>query len=194
VTDYPAVEPAMREPLLAGDFDGAATAVVRTYGAEIAGFLIAFVGNPGDAADVFSMFCEDLWRGLPAFEGTASLRTWAYTLARHAAIRYVKDPRHRAAYRMPLSGAPELEAAARTATQTFQQTAVKDRFAEVRARLDPDDRALLVLRVDRGLPWRDVARVLGGSRVPDRDLDRQAAALRKRFERLKDELRALLEN
>lgn len=49
----------------------------------------------------------------------------------------------------------------------------------IREGLDPDERALLVLRVDRALPWEDAAAALSaeGERVT-------AAALRKRFERL----------
>jgi hypothetical protein len=45
----------------------------------------------------------------------------------------------------------------------------------------------LLLRLDRGLPWKDIARILGGTG----DLDVRAAALRKRFERARERLKKL---
>jgi RNA polymerase sigma-70 factor (ECF subfamily) len=52
------------------------------------------------------------------------------------------------------------------------------------------DRMLLILRVDRELSWRDLARVvLGGSPTPV-ELEREAVRLRKRFQLVKERLRA----
>ena len=45
----------------------------------------------------------------------------------------------------------------------------------------------MILRVNRQLPWRDIAQIIDDDAE---DIDKRAAALRKRFERLKDELRA----
>ena len=50
-------------------------------------------------------------------------------------------------------------------------------------------RTLLVLRVDRRMPWRDIARVMADD---GDDLERLSASLRKRFERVKERLRAHL--
>ena len=74
---------------------------------------------------------------------------------------------------------------------TWLQTREKDRLRALREALDPDDRTLLVLRVDRDMPWSDVARVfLGdGARGDEASVARKAAALRKRFERVKAMLR-----
>jgi DNA-directed RNA polymerase specialized sigma24 family protein len=60
-------------------------------------------------------------------------------------------------------------------------TGIKDRMAALRAELSPEDQTLLTLRVDRDLPWGDVADIL----------DEAEPALRKRFERLKLRLREL---
>ena len=51
---------------------------------------------------------------------------------------------------------------------------------------------LLVLRVDRGLSWSDIAEVLAeqSESAPAR---KDTAALRKRFERVKARLKALME-
>jgi RNA polymerase sigma-70 factor (ECF subfamily) len=67
---------------------------------------------------------------------------------------------------------------------------VKDRFRQLRESLDPDDRMLLVLRVDRDLPWNEIARVMLGRESPEPEsLKRESERLRKRFQLIKDELR-----
>jgi RNA polymerase sigma-70 factor (ECF subfamily) len=80
-----------------------------------------------------------------------------------------------------------MAAVMRTATLEIQRTDVKDELRVLREQLDPEEHEILLLRLDRGLPWRDIARILGG----DHQLDARAAALRKRFERAKERLRKL---
>jgi RNA polymerase sigma-70 factor (ECF subfamily) len=68
---------------------------------------------------------------------------------------------------------------------------VKDRWREVREALAPEDRVLLVLRVDRELAWADIARVTLGDVEPERAaLAKETVRLRKRFQLLKQHLRA----
>jgi RNA polymerase sigma-70 factor (ECF subfamily) len=173
-----------------GELHAAATRALELYGAEVLGFLHA-LGRDGDLADeAFGAACEDLWRGLPGFRWEASLRTWLYALARHALHRVRRDPRRRPERNVALSADPAVAAAAadvRTQTLPFLRSEVKDELRRLREALDPDDHALLILRVDRRLSWRDIARAM-----PDDagDIDRRAAALRKRFERVKATLRA----
>ena len=71
----------------------------------------------------------------------------------------------------------------RTRTEPRLRTEVKDGFRALRDVLEPDDRELLVLRVDRGLAWEDVARVMLA------ELRTECARLRKRYQLLKDDLR-----
>ena len=41
------------------------------------GFLFVATGQQQDSTDIFSDYCEDLWRGLPAFRGESTFRTWS---------------------------------------------------------------------------------------------------------------------
>jgi RNA polymerase sigma-70 factor, ECF subfamily len=97
---------------------------------------------------------------------------------------------------VPLSQAPAVAEVAwqvRSGTHTFQQTEVKQRVRRLREALPEMDRMLLILRVDRELSWRDLARVvLGGSPTPE-ELEREAVRLRKRFQLVKERLRTGLE-
>lgn len=183
-----AVERGVSDALRRGRFDEAASVGLRGYGPEILGFLVA--ASPREAEDAFSQFCEDLWRGLPNFRAQASFRTWAYTLARHAAERVRRDPyaRRRAALSAlgPLS---ELAEALRSNTASLLSTRVRDGVTRLRDALPPEDRELLVLRLDRQMSYADIARVMLPDGAPDADVTKKSAALRKRFERLKGEIR-----
>jgi RNA polymerase sigma-70 factor (ECF subfamily) len=123
------------------------------------------------------------------FGSRCSMRTWLYVLARHAAGRFRRSPWQRAAR----TGEQHLDAAiaeARTRTQPWLRAEVKDRWRELRESLDDDDRTLLVLRLDRGLSWGEVALVTLGTDEPDpAALARETARLRKRFQMLKKDLR-----
>ncbi len=181
----------------AGDVDGVATLAIETWGGELYGFLLATMRSETAADDVFAETCEDLWRGFARFEWRCSLRTWLYTLARHAAHRYRRAPVNRASRRVSMSRVRDVEHAVRSRTADYLRSEVKDRFAEIRAALDPDDQALLILRVDRQMAWRDIARIFaeqteGADAVAldDETVRRHAARLRKRFQRVKDEVRS----
>ncbi len=177
----------------AGDFDAAVTRALRGYGPEILGFLVALHRNEQDAGDVFSSFSEDLWKGLPKFAWECTLRTWAYTLARHASYRFRKRAHRAARGNVPLSATSAISQVAqevRTKTLTYLGTEQKDRFAALRETLPEEDQALLILRVDRGLAWDELARVLledEGEVTPDR-LKKESARLRKRFQLVKEKL------
>ena len=94
---------------------------------------------------------------------------------------------------VPLSNVSlgHLETPRREATAGYLRTDVKQHVRSLRSQLDPDDQLLLVLRVDKDLGWRDIAMVMLGPDAADVELARHAAALRKRFERVKLRLRAL---
>lgn len=186
-------EQAIKERLAAAGAGPAAAAAIELYGGEVLGFLHAVARDEDLASEAFSVFSEDLLRGLPGFRWDASLRTWAYALARNALHRLRRDPRRRARNNIPLSN-PGADISAivdqvRTQTLPFLRTSVKDELRRLREALDPDDHALLVLRIDRKMSWKDIARALPGEEAEE--LDRRAATLRKRFERAKTMLREL---
>jgi RNA polymerase sigma-70 factor (ECF subfamily) len=184
------VEARLRRALDDRAFDRVATLAVEAYGAELHGFLLGTLGNPGDAGDVFCQVMETFWRGLPRFAGRCSVRTWLYLLARHAEVDHRRSP-WQGARRTGDAQLDELVDRVRSRTPPWQRTEVKNRWTALREALAPDDRALLVLRVDRDLAWADIARITLGETEPDAAaLDRESRRLRKRFQLLKERLRA----
>jgi RNA polymerase sigma-70 factor (ECF subfamily) len=193
----PDLEATIRAACVAGEYGRAATLTVEGYGTDIMAFLLARCGSRGGVAEeVFGIFAEKLWVGLPRFEWRCSMRSWAYRLARNAANDYVSSAGNRPERNLPLSqNAPPSQVMdrVRTTTASYRRTAAKDRMRELRETLPADDQMLLILRIDRGLDFRELAEALNDSDAPldSEGLEREAARLRKRFERVKEQLREL---
>jgi RNA polymerase sigma-70 factor (ECF subfamily) len=159
------------------------------------GFLHAVVEDPAGADEVFSLVCEKAWTGLPRFRFESTFRTWLYSVARNVA----RD-RHRARRRdrnryeglEDNSRAGQLAAQVRSSTAIHLRTQTKTELQRMRDALPPDDRVLLVLRLDREMSWTEVAKVLDGDTVTPAEVAREAARLRKRYERVKAKLAAQL--
>ncbi len=180
-----------------GEYDDATTLAIQAYGPEVLGYLASTVSAWHQAADIFAMCSEDLWRALPTFERRCSYRTYFYTLARNARSRFFKARSVRDAARaVPLSQVPQIRLAidhVRTSTPRYRRTEEKERLVRLRESLDSRDRELLILRVDRQLSWPDIIAIMDsddGSKS-DAERTREAAALRKRFERIKKRLKKL---
>jgi RNA polymerase sigma-70 factor (ECF subfamily) len=173
--------------------DGAATRAIEGYGPEIYGFLVTRHAGEDEAADVFSAVTESLWRALPKFAWESSLRTWAYTIARHASVRARTNEQRRARGAVPIDEqASRLAMEVRTRTQTFLRTERRSAIAQLRDELPTEDRTLLVLRVDRELAWNELARIMLDAPDPDEvTVKREAARLRKRFQLVKERLVAM---
>jgi RNA polymerase sigma-70 factor (ECF subfamily) len=173
-----------------GEIDAATTLALDTFGAELVGWLCSMLGE-ADAHDAFSILGEELWKSLRVFDSRCSVRTWCYMLARAATSRIRSRP---ARQRELLVS--EIPSVAHAVTQVWSTTVrgaarEADVYARIRAELSEEDQTLLVLRVDKDLPWRDIAVVLCGAAASDEEVTRKAATLRKQFERVKAQLKEL---
>jgi RNA polymerase sigma-70 factor, ECF subfamily len=176
------VEAQIGAHLDAADHAGAVTIAIRGYGPELLSYVYAVVRDEANANDVFSIACEDMWRGIAGFRRESSFRTWAYQLSWHAAARFLRDPRRKRAERLGTDAAAKLAAEVRSTTALHLRKSSKDALDEIRAALPPDEQTMLILRIDRELGWAEVAGVLGETEP----------TLRKRFERLTSRLREQL--
>jgi RNA polymerase sigma-70 factor (ECF subfamily) len=177
----------------AGDYGAAATAAVKGYGPELLGYLFGATHREQDSAEIFSEFCEDMWRGIAGFRGESSFRTWSYRVAYRALARSRRTG-IRARKRVVLIDAPELAAIAdhvRTRTLPHLRTEIKNEVMRLREQLPEDDRALLILRIDRRLSWDEIAAIMEPEAPTAASVKRASATLRKRFERVKARLREL---
>jgi RNA polymerase sigma-70 factor (ECF subfamily) len=186
----------IRRRVDAGDLAGATTVALRGYGPSILRFLLALHGGEAAASDVFSLFAEGVWRNIGAFDWQCTFRTWAFAVARRASLCYRRDEGRRAKRQLPLgddSALSAIEDQIRTETLSYLKTERRSRFAEIRDALPPDERALLILRIEQGLAWNDLAQAMhdGEGELAGEALKREAARLRKRFQILKEKLLAI---
>lgn len=174
----------MQARLRAGDHRGAATVAIRELGPAVARYLRGMLRADADAADAFSDWAESLWAGMGSFEGRSSFSSWVFRLAFHSALS-LNDRAHRKRERRLATGEASV-LAEEVRTTAFSDERRRRRLEVLRAELAADDQTLLFLRVDQQLPWDDVAAVLSSPSTPV-----DSAAVRKRFERLKERLRKM---
>jgi RNA polymerase sigma factor (sigma-70 family) len=173
------------ERLARGDVADAATVAIRALGPQVLRFLHYLLRNEADSFDAFSEFSERLWRGLSEFRGEGSLRAFAYRIAARAAYDVRDDAWHRRAQRLPTREVTALVQEVRS--RTFERVErARTALDVLRESLPLSDQALLVLRVDQGLLWIEVAMALSSDGEP---LTEDAAM--KRFERLKTRLQKM---
>jgi RNA polymerase sigma-70 factor (ECF subfamily) len=168
------------------EYRGAATEVIRGYGPRALGYLHRLLGNDADAADAFSMFAEQVWRGMANFEGRSSVKTWAFKAAWSAAMKVRDDAWRRLREQLPTSAASHLADEVRTNT-ALRFESLRQELEVLRSELTAEDQTLLALRLDQELTWEEVAEVLS---IEGRVID--PATLRKRYERIKARLAAIV--
>jgi RNA polymerase sigma-70 factor (ECF subfamily) len=191
--DRERIDAEVRALVAAGRTREAAELALARYGAELYDYVRRLVGDEARAADAFQVASLRLWQGLAGFSWRASLRTWAFAVARNAAWRALEDPFGRRGRRLGTAEQEQVVAGwARTTTERWRQTAEKERLWALVAALSPEDREVVVLRLGRQMSWNEVAEVLHGGAPPADERKRLAAAARKRFERVKARLAAEL--
>jgi RNA polymerase sigma-70 factor (ECF subfamily) len=180
----------VRALLSTGDAPAAIREALRALGPDVLGFLHGVLRSEADAEEVFAIVSERLWKSLATFEWRCSLRTWSHVIAGREAQRFRRGERRHVQGRVALSELAEVIAAVKTETRSQHRTARERAVSRLREELAEEDRALLVLRVDRELPWDDIALAFSDDpeRCSEEDRKREAARLRKRFQNIKRRL------
>jgi len=188
------IEAAAELAWAAGDLEAATTLLIRGYGPQIAGYLFGLLGDEQDASDAFAECCADLWKTLSSFRHECTFQAWCFMVARHAAARLGEKATLLRKRTRPLTpedisnlGAEVFRTS--TAGRERRLSEAEERLARARKALSEAEQTLLFLRIDRGLCWRDIARVLADEAASPLG----EAALRKRFERLKQKLQTQLQ-
>ncbi len=182
--------------LAAEDYDAAVEAILGLYGGRIFRMMVGILRDESAAQDTFQTFSIALWQSLPSFNGDSRVYTWTYTIARRTIGKRLSKAKSSVDR---LHTDQELALAAkwtRTATAEWRKTESRAKLQELLDELDTDDRTLVMLRIGEAMPWDQVAAVLSDEDgVLDSDaLKKEAARLRKRFERVKTRLQHALED
>ncbi len=172
-----------------GDHHAATTATLESYGPTVYSFLAGVLRCPAKVDDVFSQFCENVWRGLPAFKWQCTVRAWSFAVARNAALSHARRSHRQRVRNLPLCTANDVASKLRTATAPYLRTEIKDRFRSLRERLTEEEQTILILRVDKKLPWSEVSVILTSPNLDTAARQKQSARIRKRFQLIKNKLR-----
>lgn len=182
------IEAEIRAACDAGDRDAAVTVALRRLGPEILRFLVHAHADETAGGDAFSLFAEDLWRGLPSFRWESSFRTWAYAIAKRASARLRRE---RADGKfVPLSDLGPLSAIVddvKSRTLEIVRSERRTKLDMLKDELSVEERMLLSLRIDRELSWQEIAEIVSdseGGLTPE-----LPARLRKRFQLLTERLK-----
>ena len=167
----------------------AVEAALKAYGSEIYGVVFRIMGDETAADDVWSMFLEKLWKGIRTFKERGKFRAWAYRVARNACNEYRRNPTRRKFRRFFTGELSKLEGKIRSSTKTYEKTTVRQKLWELVDRLKPDDKLLMILKVDKGLSYTEIAEVFSGRKGEVVSAD----ALKSRKYNIKKKLRKMAE-
>jgi RNA polymerase sigma-70 factor, ECF subfamily len=166
--------------------EGAFAELVEPHRGELRAYCYRMLGSVQDADDAAQSALLRAWRGLAAFEGRSSVRSWLYAIATNAALDIT---RHRSRRELPVGFGPaaspndEFEPAVtdpvwlepypeRWLSQSAPASpearyevreSVELAFMVMLQRLPPQQRAVLILRDVLGFPAADAAAHLGVS-------------------------------
>ncbi|THD01177.1 RNA polymerase subunit sigma-24 [Panacagrimonas perspica] len=135
-------------------FEAAARAVSRA----VLDYLIRYVGNPTVAEDLLQETLIRMDRGLGSFEGRASIKTWAFSIASRVAADYLRHPERQT----QVVELEEAEAVADPATGADERLVIGEMDACIRRTIDtlPDSyRTALILHDLEGLTAEQVAEI-----------------------------------
>lgn len=179
------------------ELSAAESAAIELYGPQVLGFLVTVLRSEGDARAAFSRASVELRACMRGFDESCSVRTRFYALAWMAA---------RGGRRTSMSknavggGGADGDEVPPSRTESLVQLQPVRGPAAIRDALSEADHALLVLRVDRAMPWEDVARILSPDTLAPAPSPAPAptiaatpgaaAVLEDRFRSLCDEIRA----
>ena len=150
------------------DFDTA----VATYRRELLAHCYRMTGSIQDAEDALQEALLGAWRGLPAFEGRSSVRTWLHRIATHACLRLVERRPARvlvsgpafeqtADLGRPMSGSVFLEPWVHGPEDAYQRREdLELAFVTALQRLPGTQRAVLILREVLQFSAAEVAEML----------------------------------
>ncbi|MCR4816314.1 MAG: sigma-70 family RNA polymerase sigma factor [Bacteroidales bacterium] len=108
--------------------------------------------NPESIRDLYQEIVCNLWHAWPMFRNESASNTWVYRIAVNTAVSEMRYRAHRPKL-LPLEEWMYSSIASETSSQSLDYYRLIDA-------LDPEDRALLYLRLDR-MSIRDIATTIG---------------------------------
>lgn len=165
--------------VLEGDRD-AYRILVRRYGDVLHGHALRMAGNSDAAADLVQRALVKGYQKLGTCDDPARVGAWLFRILANLSLDYVRSPRRRD---VPLQSLPDLAGGSPGPDADTARAEFRERLEDAMNRLTPEQREAFVLKHVDGLPYEEIA-VIMGLTVP---------ALKMRVHRAREALRDLLE-
>jgi RNA polymerase sigma-70 factor (ECF subfamily) len=133
--------------------------LAERHAARLYGAALALTGSPADAEDLVQETLAGAYRGLEAFEGRSSVRTWLTAILLRRAAMLRRGTGRREAHVGPLTPVAEAEAQSRSSGMAAADARMD--VAAALATLSDEHREVVVLRELEGLTYDEIAAVLG---------------------------------
>lgn len=136
-------------------------ALVERHQAAVFRFARTLASDEAAAEDATQETFLSAWRSAARFRGEARVRTWLFTIARHAVERQQQRRQGEPSEMVPLDEIGRAAGWGSTADRLTDRLAVPQLLERALGALSPADCSLLVLRDLEGLRTSDAAEVLG---------------------------------
>jgi RNA polymerase sigma-70 factor, ECF subfamily len=132
--------------------------LVQEFSQPLLRYLQRYVGDAAIAEDLLQETLIRVSRGLPGFDGRASVKTWAYSIATHVAADYLRKPERRVQV-VDIDDATDLADAEPRADEKLVVDEMNACVRQVINSLPADYRAALVLHELEGLTAKQIAEI-----------------------------------
>ena len=134
-------------------------------------FVLRFVGNRDLAEDLVQDIFLRLVAAAQSFQKRSKFTTWLYTIARNLCIDHYRKKQHRreASLDQPLNPGGESEATlmdrlpsnAPAPDRQATNLRIRDQIREALEKLSDEQREVFLMREESGLPFDEIARIVG---------------------------------
>jgi RNA polymerase sigma-70 factor (ECF subfamily) len=121
---------------------------------------LRITGNKHDAEEATQDVFMRIYKNLKRFQFRSSFRTWVYRIAVNAAINSSKKASQETARRSDYDTAIKTQCAPDAADEIAKQKDSENLIASLLSKLNPDQRACIVLREMQGLSYSEISRAL----------------------------------
>lgn len=121
-------------------------------------FLVCFTGNQNDAEDLTQEVFIRVLKALPNFNSGTNLKTWIFSIAKHAAIDHYRKKRFASIFKDGFF--KQLESNDKKPDEAFEMTEMKRIVHDAISKLKPNYRAVVILRGINEFPIRETSEIL----------------------------------
>lgn len=133
--------------------------LVLSYQSRIYYLVLRIIGDSDEAADIAQSTFIKVYRNLHSYRGRSSFKTWLYRIAINLTKNYLRE-------KVKKERLPPLREAERQAEGKLEEMIAKERSQMLRetvSLLPERQRLTLILRIYEELPYKEIARIMGGT-------------------------------